>query len=90
MNEIGRINSPQQAALANIAARRAAEQQQQQPPRGGDRVELSTQSQLMARLKELPEVRQGLIDQAQQRIASGFYDSQQVIEQTIDKLAEDL
>jgi len=90
MNEIGRINASQ-PAMARIAARRAAEQQNQpQPNRGDDRVELSEQSQLMARLKELPDVRQDLVDQAQQRIASGFYDSQQVIEQTIDKMAEDL
>jgi anti-sigma28 factor (negative regulator of flagellin synthesis) len=90
MNEIGRINSPQ-PALAGIAARRAAEQQQQHQPRGGgDQVELSTQSQLMARLKDVPEVRQDLVDQARQRVESGFYDSQQVIEQTIDKMAEDL
>jgi len=90
MSDIGPIRSSQ-PALAQFAAQRAASQKaESHASRQGDQVELSEQSQLMAKLKEFPDVRQGLVDQARQRIASGFYDSQQVIEQTIDKLAEDL
>lgn len=55
-----------------------------------DRVELSDRALFLSKLKELPEVREELIAQARERIASGAYDSGEVLDATVDALARDL
>ncbi len=59
-------------------------------PRAADAVELSDHALYLARLRELPEVRSELIERARQSIASGAYDSDAVIDATLDRLADDL
>ncbi len=58
--------------------------------RGGDRVEVSRHAQLMQRLRELPEVRQDLIDHALSEIARGAYNAPEVLDTAVDRLIEEL
>lgn len=55
-----------------------------------DSIEVSDTARLLSRLRALPEVRTDLINQAKANIESGAYDTDVVIEATIDKLVEDL
>lgn len=89
MSEIGPIHQSH-PALGRIAAQRAgrAADAAQTQARGNDQVELSTHAQLLSQVNDA--VRPELVAQARQRIESGYYESQQVIDQTIDRLAEDL
>ncbi len=57
---------------------------------GPDRVEVSDTARLLSRIRTLPEVRIELIDQAKANIDSGAYDTDAVIDATLDKLVDDL
>ena len=74
MSEISGVNPNQ--PLPNVGgARRAAEAYQAGGKRSGDdSVELSKAAQLMAKLSELPDVRQGLVESIGEQIRNGTYD----------------
>ena len=55
-----------------------------------DRVELSDRALFLAKLKELPDVREDVIARARERIASGFYDSSEALDGTVEALARDI
>lgn len=55
-----------------------------------DRVELSDRALLLAKLRELPEVREDVIARARERIASGAYETGEVLAATVDALARDI
>ncbi len=57
---------------------------------GEDRVELSERALLLAKLRELPEVREDVIARARERIATGAYDSSEVLDATVDALSRDV
>lgn len=56
----------------------------------GDRVEVSPHAQLMQRLRELPAVRQDLIDRVRREIAIGAYDAPEVLDAAVDRLMDDM
>ena len=59
--------------------------------RGGvDRVEVSDTARYLAKLRDLPAVRQDLVDRVRGEIEAGVYESPEKIEQAIDELVEDL
>lgn len=58
--------------------------------RAADQVQLSDRARLLSQLSALPDVRQNIIDLAKSRVASGFYDNEAVIDQTIDKLSHEI
>lgn len=59
------------------------------PARARDRVEVSDMALLMARLKNLPPVRQELIDRVRGEIAAGTYDTPEKFEAALDGLVRD-
>jgi len=93
MNEIGNIGTSH-PALARIAAKRAAATQPAPAGAGGarpaDSAQFSPESQLLSKLAALPDVRQDLVAAAKANIEAGVYDTDAVLNATIDNLAEDL
>lgn len=59
-------------------------------PAGEDRVELSERALLLAKLRELPDVREDVIALARERIATGVYESGEVLAATVDALSRDI
>jgi hypothetical protein len=90
MSDIGPINHSR-AAMGPLAARRAAAQKayEQPEPARGDRVQFSQAARLLSKLHELPDVRQELIDKAKANVEAGVYDRDEVLDATIDRMAED-
>ena len=60
------------------------------PARPSDRVDLSDRARLLNKLAALPDIRQGVVDAARRAIAAGAYESDEVLDTTIDGLAQDL
>ncbi len=92
MSEISPI-SQSNPALAKIAARRAAEAQQQattQVQRGSDSVELSTTAQLLSQLKDVPDVREDLVNSVRAQIADGSYETEEKLDTTVEAILTDL
>jgi hypothetical protein len=57
--------------------------------RPSDRVELSDRARYLAKLAQVPTVRQGLIDQVRSQIEAGVYDTPERFEAALDGLIED-
>lgn len=55
-----------------------------------DRVEVSDVARYLAKLREVPAVRQELVDRVRSEIEAGAYESPEKIEKAIDELVEDL
>ncbi len=90
MTDISPIGASR-AAYGRVSTPRNAEATSAQPTRvTNDRFEISSTAKLLGQIRDLPEVRTDLIDQAKANIESGYYDSDAVIDETLDKLAEDL
>ncbi len=58
--------------------------------RGEDQVELSDTAQLLSKIADLPDVRQGLVDRIRASIADGTYESEDKTDAAIDSLLEDI
>jgi Anti-sigma-28 factor, FlgM len=56
---------------------------------GGDRVEVSDFARYLDQLRRLPDVRPDRIAAARQAIAQGAYDSEDVLNITIDRMSEE-
>lgn len=78
--------------LAGVSEPRARDTQGTQGTgqvnRGEDKVELSTEAQVLApwldKLKQIPAVRQDLVDQIRTQIASGSYDTPEKLNAALD------
>lgn len=57
--------------------------------RPSDRVELSDRARFLAKLHQVPPVRQGLIDEVRAQIESGMYDTPEKFGAALDGLIED-
>jgi hypothetical protein len=57
--------------------------------RPSDRVELSDRARYLAKLQQVPAVRQGLIDQVRARIEAGTYDTPERFDAALTGLIED-
>lgn len=57
--------------------------------RGADQVEVSGMARLLAKLRELPEVRQGLVDRVRREIESGVYDTPEKLDAALDRLIDE-
>ncbi len=58
--------------------------------RRNDRVELSDHARLLDQLRDLPNVRQDLVQQIRDAIAQGRYETPEKINQAIERLFADL
>jgi len=85
--EITQLNpsNPRPAINARAGAPSLAETA---PPsdRLGDQVELSDRALLLSRLRELPDVRQDLVDQVRSAIERGEYETPEKLDAAIEKL----
>jgi len=85
--EISQLNpiSPRpQVGARNGVARPGAEASR--ISRSADQVELSDRAVLLSRLRELPDVRQGLIDQVRTAIERGEYNTPEKLDAAIEKM----
>ncbi|MBL8887787.1 MAG: flagellar biosynthesis anti-sigma factor FlgM [Phycisphaerales bacterium] len=61
--------------------------------RGEDKVELSTEAQVLApwlnKLKQMPAIRQDLVDQIRGQIASGSYDTAEKMNAALDGMIDE-
>lgn len=57
--------------------------------RPSDRVELSDRARYLAKLQQVPAVRQGLIDQVRAQIEAGTYDTPERFDAAVDGLIDD-
>lgn len=90
MTDINPIARPQPTALEGLAKPNRQSGEQQAPSRGGDRVELSDQARLLSKLKQLPEVREGLVNSVKSQIEAGSYDTAERFDTAINAMLDDL
>lgn len=90
MSDINPIARPQRTTLEGTSKPKPHSAATQTPSRGGDRVELSERARLLSKLKELPEVREGLINSVQSQIEAGNYDTPERFDTAINALIDDL
>lgn len=77
--------------VSDTPRRGASEAGPEQARRGvEDRVEVSDVARYLAKLREVPGVRQELVDRVRGEIDAGTYESPDKIEKAIDELIEDL
>lgn len=88
VNSVGRL-----AGVSEPRAREVHGPVQGQVSRGEDKVELSTEAQVLApwleKLKQIPAVRQDLIDQIRTQIASGSYDTPEKLNAALDGMIDE-
>ncbi|MAE64328.1 MAG: hypothetical protein CMJ18_08650 [Phycisphaeraceae bacterium] len=89
MSDIAGIRPHGIAVPPNIG-RAPATPQTSNGARAGDRVEFSDKARYLARLAELPDVREDLVQRVRQEIEAGRYDTPEKIEALLDELAVDL
>lgn len=91
MNDIAPMNSSQPLSLRTGERGSRSQVNASTPPtRDVDRIEISQRSQWLSKLKQLPDVRQDLVDRIKEEIAQGSYETPDKIEQAIDELLSDL
>ena len=90
MSDIGRIG---QAAAPPPASAETSQQRNPSEPavaRGDDQVEVSGAARLRAKLAELPEVRQELIDRVRTQIDADVYVTDEKVDAAVDGLIQDI
>lgn len=90
MSDINPIARPQQTTLDKLTKTQRHSEEQQAPARGGDRIQLSDQARLLSKLKQLPEVREGLVNSVKSQIEAGNYDTPERFDTAINALLDDL
>lgn len=91
MSDIAPISRPHATAYTQSTA--AAHRQANgspRPSRGDDTVEISTTAQFLGKLRDLPDVRQDLVDRIKAQIADGTYETPDKLAAAADALAYDL
>ena len=90
MSDINPISRPQQTQLDGLAKPKRFNGEGSVPSRGGDRVELSDQARLLSKLKQLPEIREGLVHSVKAQIEAGSYDTPERFDTAINAMIDDL
>lgn len=91
MSDINPIARPQHTSLDNVNKKaRHAEEQQARAHSGGDRVQLSDQARLLSKLKQLPEVREDMVNSVKSQIDAGNYDTAERFDTAVNALLDDL
>ena len=83
---VGHTAAPTSVSKSEVAAHTASSGHD----RGKDQVELSTAAQLLARLNELPDVREELVAKVRGQILEGTYETPDKLESALSELALDL
>jgi len=90
MSDINPIARPQQTNLDGLSKPKRYDSDSQAPSRGGDRVELSEQARLLSKLKQMPEIREGLVNSVKAQIEAGTYDTPERFDTAINAMLDDL
>ena len=91
MADINPIARPQQTALDKLStAARTSNEDTASSTRTSDRVELSDRARYLSKLKELPEVREDLVNSVKAQIEAGNYDTAERFDTAVNALIEDL
>lgn len=90
MTDINPIARPQHTTLESPSKHKRSENDSSAPARGGDTVQLSNQARLLSKLKELPEVREGLVNSVKAQIDAGNYDTQERFDTAVNALLDDM
>ncbi|WP_432798256.1 flagellar biosynthesis anti-sigma factor FlgM [Poriferisphaera sp. WC338] len=91
MSDIAPISRTAAAALEpRTSVQRASEQVQVPESRKTDSVELSNAARYLAKIAELPDIREELVGRVKAEIEAGSYDTDDKIDASLEALAEDL
>jgi len=90
MTDINPITRPQQTTLDSVSKPTRQSDDSTSAARTGDRVELSDQARLLSKLKQLPEVREGLVNSVKAQIEAGNYDTAERFDTAVNALLDDL
>lgn len=90
MTDINPIARPQHTTLDSAKKLARHSEEQQSPAKSGDRVQLSDQARLLSKLKQLPEIREGLVNSVKSQIASGNYDTPERFDTAVNAMLDDL
>ena len=72
------------------AARPAQSTQEPSGVTGGDEVSISAEADLLARINELPDIRQDRVDQIRAEIAAGTYETDEKLDTAISRLLDEI
>jgi len=90
MSDISPIHRPAAPMIDPHSRPAKTQAQADTPTRGDDQVELSTTAQLLSKIAELPDVRQGLVDRVRASLGDGTYETEARTDAAIDGLLEDI
>jgi len=90
MSDINPITRPQQTAFDSVSKSAKSNGDTAAATRTGDRVELSEQARLLSKLKQLPEIREGLVNSVKSQIEAGNYDTDERFDTAINAMLDDL
>jgi negative regulator of flagellin synthesis FlgM len=77
------ISSPHNARISKPSAANQAGQIQ-------DELDISDAARLMERVKDVPEIRQGMVDRIRGQIADGTYETQDKLDIALDRLLDEI
>lgn len=90
MSDINPIARPQQTTFEPVTRATPTASQASSNARTSDRVELSDQARLLSKLKQLPEVREDLVNSVRSQIEAGTYDTPERFDTAVNSLLDDL
>lgn len=90
MSDINPIARTQPTALDGVSKPARQSASSSTTSRNEDRVELSEQARMLSKLKQLPEVREGLVNSVKAQIDAGNYDTAERFDTAVNNLLEDL
>ena len=89
MSDINPITRPQHSTFEKASRTASTTSSTSSASRTSDRVELSDQARLLSKLKQLPEVREDLVNSIKSQIDSGNYDTEERFDTAINALIDD-
>jgi len=90
MSDIAPIGRPNPAAFTRNNRVNNVDGQSTGTTRGSDSVELSSAARFLGKLKELPDIRQDLVDRVRSEIEQGNYDTEEKVDAILDDVSQDL
>lgn len=90
MSDINPIARTQQTTLDAVNKPARAYSDAATTTRSSDRVVLSDQARLLSKLKQLPEIREGLVNSVKAQIEAGNYDTDERFDTAVNALFDDL
>lgn len=90
MSDIAPIGRPATTYTVNGRAHQTPAPSASPPHRGSDSVQFSSAAQLLGKLRDLPDVRQDLVDRVRGEIAAGTYETPEKLDAAAEAMIDDL